>query len=80
MAVHRGRGVSTRLSDLILFPVNVENGLPQTAGTLDLCCSFYRQGWVTLTNASPVFSISHAALDGYEWVDGNDRTSLVIPG
>lgn len=38
------------------------------------------QGWVTSTNALPGFSISHAVLDGSEWVDGNGRTLLVIPG
>lgn len=47
---------------------------------LYLCCSLYMHGWVTSTNALPGFSISHAALDGYEWVDGNDRASPVIPG
>lgn len=28
----------------------------------------------------PGFSISHAALNGYEWVDGNDRALPVMPG
>lgn len=68
------------LSYLIIFPGSVENDIPQTASTIYLCCSLYMQGWVTLTNALPVFSISQAVLDGSEWVDGNDRTSLVIPG
>lgn len=45
-----------------------------------MCCTLYMQGWVILTNALPGFSISHAVLDGYEWVDGNCRTSLVMPG
>lgn len=36
--------------------------------------------WPTPCLASPVFSISHAVLHGCGWVDGNDRTSLVIPG
>lgn len=65
---------------LIIFPVSMENDIPHTASTICLCCSLYMQGWVTLTNALPVFSISHAVLDGSEWVDGNGRTSLVIPG
>lgn len=33
------------------------------------------QGWVTLTNALPGFSISHAVLHGYEW-GGWKRQSL----
>lgn len=72
--------ILTCLLYLIIFPVSVENGISQTASIFYLCCSLCMQGWVTLTNALLVFSISHAVLDGYEWVDGNDRTSLVIPG
>lgn len=71
LRVHR---ISTCLLYLIISAVSVENDMPHTACTFYLRCSLYMQGWVTLTNASPVFSISHAVLDG------NDRTSLVIAG
>lgn len=83
VSVHRvsqGHHILTCPLYLIIFPVSVENDISQTASIFCLCCSLYMQGWVTLTNALPVFSISHAVLDGYEWVDGNDRTSLVISG
>lgn len=72
--------ILTCLFYLIIFPGSVENDIPQTASTIYLGCSLYMQGWVKLTNALPVFSIGHAVLNGSEWVDGNDRTSLVIPG
>lgn len=34
-----------------------------------LCCSWYMQGRVMLTDALPGLSISHAALNGYEWME-----------
>lgn len=57
----------TWLLYLIISAVSAENDIPQRASDFYLWCSLYMQGWVTLTNASPVFSISHAALDCYEW-------------
>lgn len=50
-----------------------QRDIRQRASTFYLCCSLYTLGWVTLTNALLGFSISSAVLDGYEWVDGNDR-------
>ncbi|KAG7224103.1 hypothetical protein INR49_019838 [Caranx melampygus] len=40
-----------------------------TPGSGEMMDSYglYTLGWVTLTNASPGFSISRAVLDGYEW-------------
>lgn len=65
---------------VIMCPLSLEDDMPKTDSTLYLCCSLYMQSWVTMTNALSVFSISHAVLDGSEWVDGNDRTSVVILG
>lgn len=41
---------------------------------------FIHVGLGHIDQALPVFSVSHAVSDGSEWVDGNDKTSLTIPG
>lgn len=63
--------VLTCLPYLIIFTVSVEGTYLRQPVLLYLCCSLYMHGWVPLTNALPGFSISHAALHGCEWVDGN---------
>lgn len=58
----------------------MENDTPQTAITSYFLKQFIHVGLGHVDQALPVFSVGHAVSDGSEWVDGNDKTSLTVPG